>query len=79
MNGHLVWDVDPVLMTVPVNWLRIIGVVAMVGLAIAAARYFWRGHKRGSEEDRSGIGMAPRSRTKVPRNGNRAVSSSMVK
>lgn len=53
MNGNLVWDVDPVLMTVPVNWLRIIGAVAMVGLAIAAARYFWRGHKRGSEEDRS--------------------------
>jgi prolipoprotein diacylglyceryl transferase len=53
VNGHIVWDFDPVLVTVPVDWLRIIGLIAVVGLGIAAARYFWRGHKRGSEEDRS--------------------------
>lgn len=53
MSGHIVWDFDPVLYTLPVSWLRVIGIIAVVGLAIAAARYFWRGHKRGSEEDRS--------------------------
>jgi len=53
VSGHLVWDFDPVLVTLPVKWLRIIGFAAVLGLAVAAIRYFWRGHKRGSEEDRS--------------------------
>lgn len=53
MSGHIVWDIDPVLWAVPVSWLRIIGAVAAAGLAIFAGRYFWRGHKRGSEEDKS--------------------------
>lgn len=53
MNEHLVWDLSPVLVTIPVDWLKGIAVVLAVGLGAAAAYYWWRSRKRGSEEDRS--------------------------
>ncbi len=51
-GNHFVWDVDPILVTVPQSWLQVIGLVAGVVLGALAARYFWRARKHGSEEDR---------------------------
>lgn len=53
MKDHLVWDFSPVLVTIPPSWLKGIAAVVGVCLAVAAGYYFWRGRKRGSEEDRS--------------------------
>ncbi len=53
MTDHLVWDISPVLVSIPEDWLKGIAVVAAVCLAAAAGFYWWRGRKRGSEEDRS--------------------------
>lgn len=53
MSGeHFVWDVNPILVTVPQSWLQVIGLVVGVVLGALAARYYWRARKRGSEEDR---------------------------